>query len=121
MPPVSRAVIENVAEAFSNLQSDRSALDSSKAALTAVEQFLSVYRSYAEIAAKRRADRVLAAHEEYEAGMKEILTAEAGCDRSLAELARLKTEMERLAVEEHTLQTENAALQQGQPGAQTTV
>jgi SbcC/RAD50-like, Walker B motif len=119
MPPVSRAVIENVAEAFSNLQSDRSALDSSKAALSAVEQFLTVYRSYAEIAAKRRADRVLAAHEKYEAGMKEILTAEAECDRSLAELARLKTEMERLSVEEHALETEITAFQQGRQGTQT--
>ena len=61
LPPVSPAVIANVAEAFRNLQSDRSQLDSSKAALAAVEQFLTGYRCYAQVAAKRRADRVLAA------------------------------------------------------------
>ncbi len=112
MPPVSTAVIANVADAFHDLQSDRTQLDSSKAALAAVERFLTVYRSYAEIAAKRRADKVLAAHYEYEVGMKEILTAEAECDRSLAELARLKTEMQRLSLEEHALQAEIAAFHQ---------
>ena len=113
LPPVSSAVIVTVAEAFSNLQSDRGQLDSSKTALAAVEQFLTGYRLYSQVAAKRRAERVLAAHYEYEAGMKEILTAEAECDRSLAELARLKTEMQRLADEEHALEAEIAAFQHG--------
>jgi hypothetical protein len=111
LPPVSPAVIANVAEAFRTLRSDRTQLDSSKAALAAVEQFLTVYRCYAQIAAKRRAGRVLAAHYEYEAGMKEILIAEAECDRSLNELARLKAEMRRLSVEEHALQAEITAFQ----------
>ena len=65
-----------------------------------------------EVAAKRRADRVLAAHYEYEAAVKEILTAEAECDRSLAELARLKTEMQHLSSEQDALQAEIRAFQQ---------
>src|SRR5262245_54561800 len=109
LPPVSPAIIAVVAEGFRNLESDPSQLNSSKAALGAVEQFLTGYRRYAEVAAKRRADRVLHAHEEYEAGMKEILTAEAECDRSLAELARLRTEMQRIAAGEHALQAEITA------------
>jgi hypothetical protein len=112
LPPVSPALISEIAEAFRHLQSDRSDLDSSRVALSAVEQFLNVYRGYAEIAAKRSASRVLAAHEEYEAAMKELLTAEAECDRSLAELARLKAEMQRISLEEHALQAEIAAFQQ---------
>ena len=112
LPPVSPAIVASVADAFRSLQSDRTHLDSSKTALAAVEQFLTGYRSYVEVAARRRAERVLAAHYEYEAGMKEILTAEAECDRSMAELARLKTELQRLSVEEHALQAEIAAFQQ---------
>src|SRR5215467_79207 len=112
LPPVSPAVIGVLADAFSNLESDRNQLQSSKTALSAVEQFLTEYRQYSQVAAKRRAGRVLAAHYEYESAVKEILTAESECDRSLAELARLKTEIQRLSVEEHALQAEIQAFQQ---------
>jgi len=112
MAPVSPAVIKSVAEAFSSFESDRKRLASFKAALAAAERFLTGYRLYAQVAAKRRADRVLAAHYEYEAGTKEILSAEADCDRSLAELARLKIEMQRLADEEHAIEAELSAFQQ---------
>ena len=57
LPPVSTGVIAHVADAFRNLESERSQLDSSKAALTAVEEFLAGYCRYAGIAARRRADR----------------------------------------------------------------
>src|SRR5262249_50740734 len=76
------------------------------------EQFLTEYRQYSQVAAKRRGGRILAAHYEYEAVVKEILASESECDRSLAELARLKTELQRLSVEEHTLQAEIQAFQQ---------
>ena len=112
LPPVSSAVIATLADAFSNLETDRAHLHSSKTALSAVEQFLTDYRHYVEVAAKRRADRVLAAHYEYDAAVKEILTAEAECDRSLAELARLKTEMQHLSSEQDALQAEIRAFQQ---------
>src|SRR6059036_3043476 len=112
MAPVSPAVIKSVAEAFSSFESDRKRLASFKAALAAAERFLTGYRLYAQVAAKRRADRVLAAHYEYEAGTKEFLNAEADCDRSLAELARLKAEMQRLADEEHAIEAELAVFQQ---------
>ena len=111
LPPVSPALVAKVAEAFRDLESERSQLDSSRFALAAVEQFLTAYRSYAVVAARRRADRVLAAHDEFETTMKEILSAESLCDRYLAELARLKTELQRLSVEEHALQAEIAAFQ----------
>jgi uncharacterized protein (TIGR02680 family) len=111
LPPVSPAIIASLAEAFRDLESDRSNLQSFTAALTGVERFLSVYRRYAEVAAKRRADRVRAAHYEYEAGMKEILTSEAECDRSLAELARLNAEIQRISGEQQALQAEIAALE----------
>ena len=111
LPPVSPTLIAGIADAFRNLQSDRNQLDCSTAALGALEQFLPAYRAYAQAAARRRADRVLAAHYEYEAGMNEILDAEAECDRSLTELAQLKAETQRLSQEEHALQTEIEAFQ----------
>jgi hypothetical protein len=112
LPPVSPSLVTKVADAFRNLESDRSQLNSSRFALAAVEQFLTGYRGYAEVSARRRADRVLAAHDEYEAAMKEILTAESECDRLLAELARLKAAMQRISAEEHTLQAEITAFHQ---------
>jgi hypothetical protein len=112
LPPFSPALVAEVADAFSNLESDRSQLNSSRFALAAVEQFLTGYRGYAEVSARRRADRVLLAHDEYEVAMKEILAAESECDRLLAELAKLKAEMQRLSAEEHALQSEIAAFQQ---------
>src|SRR5262249_15964398 len=87
-------------------------LDSSRFALAAIENFLVGYRSYAQVAAKRRADRVLAAHDEYETAMKEILSAEGECDLSLAELARLMTELQRIGLEEDALEAEITAFQQ---------
>src|SRR5688572_14422147 len=52
LPPVSPAVIENIAEALKNLETDRSRLESSKTALNAVDRFLGSYRSYVRIAAR---------------------------------------------------------------------
>jgi uncharacterized coiled-coil DUF342 family protein len=112
LPPLAHDVIANVAEAFRQIDADRHQLNSSKTALAAVAHFLTGYRRYAEIAAKRRSDRVLAAHYEYESVMQGVLTAEAECDRSLAELARLRTELQSLSSEEHALQAEIVSFQQ---------
>src|SRR5262249_11949341 len=77
-----------------------------------VEQFLMGYRTYAQVAARRRADRVWTAHQQYEAQMTEILAAEAECGQSLAELSKLKVEIEHLSADQHELDAKIAALQQ---------
>jgi hypothetical protein len=112
LPPLSRDVIASVAEALRTVTADRAQLNTCKTSLAAVDQFLIGYRRYAEIAARRRADRVLAVHREYETALHEVLNAEAECDRSLAELARLKTELHDLAAEAHTLETVVVAFRQ---------
>src|SRR5215471_7164711 len=112
LPPVSLAIIANLADVFRQVDADRKQLRSSKTALAAVEQFLTEYRHYAQIAAKRRADRLLAAHYDYESVMKEVLAAEAECDRSLTALGRLKTEMQSLTDEKHALEAEILSFQQ---------
>src|SRR5262245_15057057 len=110
--PVSSSVIAQVAEAFHNLESDRNTLESFEAAMNSVEEFLMGYRTYAQVAARRRADRVWTAHQEYEAQMREMVSAEAECGQSIAELSKLKTEMNRLSSEQHDLEAKIAALQQ---------
>ena len=112
LPPVSSPVVARVAEAFRSLESDRYQLQSFKATLAAIDRFMKAYRHYAEVAAKRRVDRVRTAHYEYESWMKEILISEAECDRSLAELAMLKSDIQHLVVEQQALQAEIATLQQ---------
>ncbi len=112
LPPVSPDVISGVAEAFRSLESDRNTLESFKTAVSAVEQFLTGYRSYAQVAARRRADRVRIAQHEYDAQMTDMLASEADCNRSLAELTGLKTEIDRLATEQHALEAGISALQQ---------
>src|SRR5207249_6228645 len=48
----------------------------------------------------------------YEAQMTEILAAEADCGQSLAELSKLKVEIEHLSADQHELEVKIAALQQ---------
>jgi uncharacterized protein (TIGR02680 family) len=110
--PVSPSVIAEVAEAFSNLESERNTLESFRTAMNAVEQFLMGYRTYAQAAARRRADRVWTAHQQYEAQMTEILAAEADCGQSLAELSNLKIEIAQLSADQYDLEAKIAALQQ---------
>ena len=110
--PVSSAVIAEVAEAFRNLESERNTLESFKTAMNAVEQFLTGYRTYSQAAARRRADRVWIAHQQYEAQMTEMVAAEGECRESLAESEKLKSEIERLSAEQRELDAKIAALQQ---------
>jgi uncharacterized protein (TIGR02680 family) len=110
--PVSPAVIAEVAEAFRNLEADRNTLESFKTATNAVEQFLAGYGTYAQVAARRRADRVWTAHLGYESQMAEMVAAEQECDQSIAELTKLSGEITRLSSEQHDLQAKIAALQQ---------
>src|SRR5262245_29712443 len=110
--PVSPTIIGEVAEAFRTLESDRNTLESFEAAMNAVEEFLTGYRTYAQVAARRRADRVWTAHQEYEAQMKEMVAAEADCSQSLDELTKLKTEIDRLSSEQHDVEARIAVLQQ---------
>ena len=110
--PVSPTIVGEVAESFRNLESDRNTLESFETAMNAVEEFLTGYRTYAQVAARRRADRVWMAHQEYEIQMKEMVAAEADCGESLAELTKLKTEIERLSDEQHDVEARITVLQQ---------
>jgi uncharacterized protein (TIGR02680 family) len=75
--PLSPSVVADVAEAFRSLESDRATLDVFGVARRGTETFLGEYRRYAQIAARRRAERVRATHAAYEATMRKLRGAEA--------------------------------------------
>jgi uncharacterized protein (TIGR02680 family) len=76
LPPVSQAILADVAEAFRSLEEDRRLLRGFEEARKGVERFLEEYRRYARIAARRRADGVRARHAQCEATMRRLRTAE---------------------------------------------
>ena len=112
LQPVSSAIISDVAEAFRNLESDRNALESFLSASSGVERFLNRYRRYAETAARRRADRLRAAHSVYETRMREIRTVETEREALRTKLEVLRREMERLSSVQNTVTAEITTLQE---------
>lgn len=99
LPPLDDAMVGEVAEAFRGLDEERTAL----AALTEAEQaataFLSHYRRYARVAAKRTAAGVRLSHSKYENLNKELKTVNEDHDNAqrLFEAAEKRIE----EVEEH--------------------
>lgn len=100
LPPVSPAIVADVAESFRSLEADRAALDAFVAASRGVELFLAEYRRYAQIAARRRAEGVRQTHAAYEATMRRLRAAETERDEATAEIAAVAARIERLALDE---------------------
>lgn len=89
LPPLPRAVIGDVAEAFRTLEADRDQLASFAAAADATATFLDTYRRYAAVAVRRRALEVTATHGDYERTLRRLREAErdrAEADERLATL-----------------------------------
>lgn len=72
LPPLNDALISDVAESFSNLDSLRSDLDDHRRMHGEVEDFLQDYRRYLQVAARRRAETVRSQHSRYEDTNREI-------------------------------------------------
>ncbi|MEA3274899.1 MAG: TIGR02680 family protein, partial [Pseudomonadota bacterium] len=79
LPPLDQAVLNDVAEAFRNLEAEHDELESLLDARRAVGEFLLHYRRYAAIAARRRAG--------------EVRHAQSAWDRSSGELNQVRTEL----------------------------
>ncbi|HWN34155.1 MAG TPA: TIGR02680 family protein, partial [Pseudonocardia sp.] len=77
LPPLDQAVIADVAEAFRSLEDDRDTLTAMTEARDAASSFLTQYRRYARILARRRADRPRRAQGTYERVRAELSSAEA--------------------------------------------
>lgn len=76
LPTLPAGVIDDVAESFSSLQSDRGKLREFAAASEAVTAFLDEYVAYVRVAVKRRADAVRRTHAAYEAAQRAVRDAE---------------------------------------------
>lgn len=76
LPPPSEHMINDVAESFRGLESDRMEMSRFQSARDGVDGFLMTYRRYAGIASRRRADDVRTSHNRYEYASKELRKAE---------------------------------------------
>lgn len=101
LPPVSTAILADVAESFRSLESDRQALDGFKAASGGAEAFLGEYTRYARIAARRRAERVRTTQSAYEQTMRQLRIEEVNRRAAAERLGQLKQRLEDLGVAEH--------------------
>lgn len=98
LPPPSELMINDVAESFRSLESDRMELHRFQSARDGVDSFLKTYRRYAQIASRRRAARVRSAHNSYEYASKELRKAEKAHRDATAELDKTSRQLRKLVI-----------------------
>ncbi|MBI3465677.1 MAG: TIGR02680 family protein, partial [Planctomycetes bacterium] len=96
LPPISSGVLADVAEAFGTLETDRRKLADYQTARDGVEAFLSEYRLYIQIAARRRAEGVRKTHSEYEGTQRRLRKAESEHDEASTELRTIEERIAKL-------------------------
>jgi uncharacterized protein (TIGR02680 family) len=112
LPPLDPALVTTVAEAFRGLDEEREALRGLAEARSAAEAFLTHYRRYAGVAARRCATPVRQLHSRYEQLGRELGDAEAAHEAAHEALATAEQRLEELAAAENTLEARRTALQQ---------
>ncbi len=112
LPPLDPTLVVTVAEAFRGLDEEREALRGLAEAMSAAEAFLTHYRRYASIAARRCATPVRQAHSRYEQLGRELADAEAAHAAAHEVLTAAEERLEELAATENTLEARRTALQQ---------
>jgi uncharacterized protein (TIGR02680 family) len=91
LPPLDQAVLNDVADAFRNLEEERKTLDGLNQARASVGDFLRHYRRYCAVAARRRAQALRQAQSAWEKiGMQLRETAQALSDAEIAKADREK-------------------------------
>jgi uncharacterized protein (TIGR02680 family) len=96
LTPLPAAVIDDVAEAFRSLQSDREEVLRFTAVRRAVGGFLEDYRRYLRTAVRRRAAILRTAHSAYEEAQRQLRIAERQRSEQAEEQERARREIERL-------------------------
>ena len=112
LPPLSPGLVTTVAEAFRGLDEERDALRALAEARGAATEFLRHYRTYAQVAAKRKATGPRQAQSRYEQLGRDLTTAEeayAAADRKLQAAQSRREELER---ERTRLEARREALRQ---------
>lgn len=96
LPTLPATLIDEIAEAFRSLQSDREALRGFSDTRGAVDNFLRDYALYARVAVRRRATAVRSAHSAYEDAQRQFREAERRSVEAEATLLRLGSERSQL-------------------------
>lgn len=96
LPPLTADIVEQIAEAFRSLQTDKDAVRDFLAARAAVAEFLREYGAYIRIAVTRRVNAVITTHSAYEAAGRATKAALAHFENARAELATLALQREDL-------------------------
>ncbi|HEY0451477.1 TIGR02680 family protein [Actinophytocola sp.] len=112
LPPLDPALVTTVAEAFRGLDEEREALRGLAEAKSAADAFLTHYRRYAGIAAKRCATPVRQAHSRYEQLGRELGDAETAHGAAHEALEAAEEQLEELAAVKIALEARRTALQQ---------
>jgi uncharacterized protein (TIGR02680 family) len=86
LPPLPSGVLNEVAEAFHTLDSDRRHLEDFTSARQSVQEFLGEYRRYVQIAARRRAEQVRKSHSAYEDTQRRLRKAETNLEEAKSAL-----------------------------------
>ncbi|WP_370943882.1 TIGR02680 family protein [Amycolatopsis sp. cg5] len=111
LPPLDPALITTVAEAFRGLDEERETLRGLAEAKSAAEAFLTYYRRYARIAAKRRAAVPRQTHSRYEQLGRDLGEAETAYDTATSALEEADRLLDTLGEAKIQLEARRAALQ----------
>ncbi len=110
LPPLDPALVGEVAEAFRGLDEERHALDALAEASGAAADFLTHYRRYAQIAAKRQSSVLRVAHSRYEHLGRDLGEAEAEHARAEEQLGQAEARLAELEDARETLAATRDAL-----------
>ncbi|MFT4189514.1 MAG: TIGR02680 family protein [Aeromicrobium sp.] len=95
LTPLDQAVVADVAESFRSLEEERDGIAATRETLSVAEDFLTHYRAYAQVAARRHTSAMREANSVYEKAGREVREAEseaAEVDEELAGLRRAEEE-----------------------------
>ncbi|MGI8801865.1 MAG: TIGR02680 family protein [Solirubrobacteraceae bacterium] len=112
LPPLDQALIADVAEAFRELEADRSDLAAMVEAQQAADGYLRTYRHYARIATRRRAALPRQAQTAFDRIGRDLADAQSAHERARAELELSRAALAALQAEDERLHTRDRALRE---------
>ncbi|MEZ6093451.1 MAG: TIGR02680 family protein [Pirellulaceae bacterium] len=111
LPPPSESMIKDVAESFKGLESERIQLDRFRQTREGVDEFLKVYRRYAQVASRRRGQEVRSRNSQYELAQKKLKEAQQEFNDAEEAFQLASTRVDSLEIERGKLSAKLKALQ----------
>jgi len=112
LAPLDQAVVADVAESFRSLEEERAGIADARDTLRAAEDFLKLYRGYAQVAARRHTTAVRIANSTFEHAGRNLRAAEEELVAAAAEVTRLDLEHRAAEDRQGSLQGEEQALRE---------